>query len=311
MSNNVPKKHNWVFNDNYSFGQLVLTKEELIEDNIANMLQFTESMFDYDNLPPTIPHRRLELLNQIEGYSIWYKDKDNVYVFNGGLGGELDENYEPTIATIANPYLKLSKQLRIGKECVVMYNDVLHRGLMPIFKKNALLMADADITFDYALMNHRVPRIPVARNDNSMSSIKDFFKDVYDGVAFGAVLDKNFESDGVDSKDFADRTSNLKDLIEVTNYLNSRWVMQLGLNSNWNGKRESINESESGMNDTMLLPFIVQMKHERENAIEQINKMFGLNIKVKLSTAWQETYNKVSQQGGQENEETKETITND
>ena len=51
-------------------------------------------------------------------------------------------------------------------------------------------------------------------------------------------------------------------------------------------KRESLNSTESQLNDDALMPFIDDMIANREEGLDQFNKMFGTNIKVKKSSAW-------------------------
>ena len=51
-------------------------------------------------------------------------------------------------------------------------------------------------------------------------------------------------------------------------------------------KRESINSSEAQMGQDSLRPLIDDMLHERKNAYDKINKMFGLNITCEFHTPW-------------------------
>ena len=53
-------------------------------------------------------------------------------------------------------------------------------------------------------------------------------------------------------------------------------------------KRESINSSESQMNNDALLPLIDDMMKCRTNAIEKINSMFGTNISISYDSAWED-----------------------
>ena len=53
-------------------------------------------------------------------------------------------------------------------------------------------------------------------------------------------------------------------------------------------KRESLNSTESQLNDDALMPFIDDMIANREEGLDQFNKMFGTNIKVKKSSAWED-----------------------
>ena len=51
-------------------------------------------------------------------------------------------------------------------------------------------------------------------------------------------------------------------------------------------KREAINDSEAGMNEESLKPFIDDMLECRKEALEKINKQFGTNIKVRFASSW-------------------------
>ena len=75
----------------------------------------------------------------------------------------------------------------------------------------------------------------------------------------------------------------LTNLIEYHQYLKAGLFNELGLNSNYNMKRESINSNESQLNDDMLHPLIDDMLARRREALEEVNAMFGLNVSVKCN----------------------------
>ena len=78
----------------------------------------------------------------------------------------------------------------------------------------------------------------------------------------------------------------LTDLIEERQYVKASFFNELGLNSNYNMKRESINSNESQLNDDMLHPLIDTMLAMRKEALEEVNAMFGTNITVEFNSAW-------------------------
>ena len=53
-------------------------------------------------------------------------------------------------------------------------------------------------------------------------------------------------------------------------------------------KRESLNTSESQMNNDALLPLVDDMLKCRERAVEKVNEMFGTDISVALSSSWED-----------------------
>ena len=75
-------------------------------------------------------------------------------------------------------------------------------------------------------------------------------------------------------------------LIELVQYYKASMYNELGLNANYNMKRERLNLGEVSMNVDVLLPYVDNMLKERQNAVEKINEMFDTEISVKLSSSW-------------------------
>ena len=71
-------------------------------------------------------------------------------------------------------------------------------------------------------------------------------------------------------------------------YLKASFYNEIGLNANWNAKRESINSNESQLNDDMLTPLIDNMLKERQEGVDRVNKLFGTDISVEFNSAWKE-----------------------
>ena len=284
----VPSRSDWLFGD--LIGNDILSdKPKLTESYVRYMLSQTLEMFEYSGLPESIPQKEIEILHQINAFAIWKKVKDNLYVFHGGLGGELDEYYHPTIATISNPYLNYSGTETIDKDCVVTWNDKLRYGLLPMFNRYACLIADVDISIRFVSINARIPYLINADDDNTKNSAELVLKDVWDGKKFGVILNKKLlDKNGMFTAEFgAKQNSNIKDLIELRQYLKSSWYMELGIQSNYNMKRESLNSNETTMDESVLLPLIDDMLQSRKDGLEKVNAMFGTNITVKLSSSWE------------------------
>ena len=88
-------------------------------------------------------------------------------------------------------------------------------------------------------------------------------------------------------------TDNLLKLIELRNYIESSWYIDLGLNSNYNMKRESLTDSETEVDTYTLTPLIKNMLEERKNGIKRINEKWNLNISVDLGGSWKKLFNKI------------------
>ena len=265
----------------------ILNDKALLQKQIiSQMLTKTITIFKYDNLPETITDKDIEIITQVNGYSIWKEVDGKLYVFYGSLGGEPNPYYLPTLAIIANPALRYNASLKIDEECVVMLNDYLYTGLMPLFNKYGSLLTEADISLKYAIINARVPALLQSDNDNTYKSAQEFFSKIEKGDGYGIIASKEF-FEGIKSQDFY-KQPYIKDLIESIQYIKASWYNEIGLNSQFNMKREAINSAESRLNEDILHPTIDVMLQCRKKAVEKINKMFGTNITVELNSVWEQ-----------------------
>lgn len=280
----VPSRHNW-FNSDYN---ILDDKEALLKQTMSQMLNKTLSMFRYKNLPDTIKEKDLELLTQLNGFSVWAKVEDSLYVFYAGLGGKPNPYYLPTIAVIANPALNYNATLKIDKDCVVMLNDYLYQGMKPLFNKYGRMLVEAELSLKWAIINARIPALIQADNDNAKASAEAFFNKIVEAKEYGIISSNGGDFfEGIKSQDFY-KQPYIKDLIESIQYIKGSWYNELGLNSTFNMKREAINEAEATLNEDILYPTIDTMLQCRKNALEKINKMFGTNIEVELNSSWEQ-----------------------
>ena len=281
MSELINSRNEWIFG---SIENPFKSKEKLIKHLVIGMLNKTTRMFKYKNLPKTIAVKDLELQLQINGYAIFTKVNDDYYTFRGGLGGVPNPYYLPTIAVVANPALKYTKTLNIDEDCVVILNDHLYEGLMHIHNKYANLLADAELSLRYSIVNSRIPSLIQADNDNSIESAEKFFEKIDEGTGYGVIASKTL-LDGIKSHDFF-REHYIKDNIESIQYIKGSWYNELGVNAAFNMKREAINEAEASLNEDILYPLIDTMLECRRIALEKINTKYGLNISVELDSVW-------------------------
>lgn len=264
-----------------------LDKPQCISNLIAYTLCRTQSMFDWKNLPDSIPQRNLELMLQLNGNVCFYSVNGTLYVFTGGLGGAPNVYYMPTKYVIANPALNLSKTLTIDEDCVVVRNDSLYIGLLPLMSRYATAMTEAEISIYDATINSRIIDLIVATDDRTHEAAKKFLQDVIDGKL--GVIAGNAFFEGIKAQPYGVQGhSSLTDLVELMQYHKASFFNELGLNSNFNMKRESINVEETQMNQDALIPLIDDMLRSRQEGCEKVNAMYGTNISVDFASAWKD-----------------------
>lgn len=263
-------------------------KEYTVSTLISYMLNRCQSMFRWEGLPDTIPQRSLELYLQSYGNCCVTRVQGDLYALVGGLGGEPDPYYMPTVYTVSNPALKYSANLKIGEECVIIPNDSMYMGLLPMFRRYSALMAENELTMQIADINTRLVSLISAPDDRTKAAAEQYIKRITDGD-LGVIAENGF-LDGVRVQPYAGtgQGNQITQLIELQQYLKASWFNELGLQSNYNMKREAINSNESQMNEDALLPLVDNMLLCRQQAAESINSMYGTNISVCLASAWEE-----------------------
>lgn len=262
-------------------------KERNMRNYISYMLNRTMQMFEYEGLPDTIPKKMLELYIMINGHSVVIEHEDNLYVCFGNWGGMPDEYYVPTKYVVANPYLNISKEFTINEDCILVYNDSLYVGMMPLFKRYASALVENDLTMNIVDIQSRIMTLIDAADDRTKASAEEYLHDIESGHL--GVIASNAFFNGVRAQPYGDRGNvRLTDLIEYEQYIKASYYNEIGLNANYNMKRESINSNESQLNDDMLLPLVDDMHKCRIEFCDRINNMWGTDIVVNLSSSWRD-----------------------
>lgn len=274
-------------------------KARNVRYHIDIMLDRTLTMFRWKGLPETLPERELELMLQQMGYCIVTKDTDgDIIGLWGAWGAYKDRYYMPTSVIVANPWADINKEFFFADapknpadaeiEAVLIRNDPLTRGLLPVFEKYGVLSAEADLTFRNALIVFRAMLNLVAGDDRTKMSADLYLQNLQSGK-LASMQDADFfgEGDGIKSASLASSIQGyITQVIEAQQYLKGSEMNDLGLQSNYNMKRERLSEAESSLNEDALRPLIDAMLEERQKACEKINEMFGTDISVEFDSSW-------------------------
>ena len=95
--------------------------------------------------------------------------------------------------------------------------------------------------------------------------------------------------EGIKAQPYGDKSANtISKLIELQQYYKASMFNDIGLNSNYNMKRETIVSAEIELNADALFPFVDDMLICRQRALEEVNKLFGTDIRVELNSSWED-----------------------
>ena len=273
------------------------SQEKIFRYFANTMFKRTIRMFEYKNLPETLNARAIEKYLQSGGKCvITYLTKEDIrgngeegyYCFPCTVGGELNAYYLPTIVTVTNPYLDYSETLKIDEDCILLWNDSLLNGLGDMFNLYCSELTDNVTTLHFQEVIARIEAVLKADGEDQKKDGIDFFRDIENGK-FGCLMNGEFIDEQLKNRVemfSSNAKMTIKDTLEARQFILAHWFIELGLNDNYNMKRESLNDGEIDANSDTLTPLIEDMLKTRKEGIERVNKKYGLNIEVDLSPTW-------------------------
>lgn len=265
--------------------EYVTDKKRSAQSYMNYMLIRLQKMFKYDNLPDTIPREMLECYLLQSGSCFITKVDDKLYAFQGTMGGKPDPYYRPTLYIVANPALNFNKSLDLWKDGVLMRNDSLWLGLFPLMARYATMLSENIVTIRMADVMLRVVAMLTAPDDATRAAAERYIQKLEKGDL--SVIGENRFFDGVKLQSPpSNNGSYLTQFIELQQYLKASFYNEIGLNANYNMKREAIMEGESSLNEDSLLPLCDEMLRCRQEDVRRVNEMYGTNISVDYDSAW-------------------------
>lgn len=266
----------------------ITNKENSLYDFTLSILNRTLGMFEYSNLPETMPQVEIEKRLQTKGHATIYQYKNNLYVTTGNLNGqELSPYNQPTYVNINVPAFNLSQRLEIGEQCVVIYNDDMKTGLLDTISKHGTLMLENEITMLLSTYNARIQTLISAGTDQTINDAQKYLNQIIDGN-LGIIGENAFFSDLKTHNAQSTAKQDLSQLIQLQQFYKSDLYNELGLSSLNNMKKERMNIDEVNANNDNIYPYVDGMLRNRMEGIKMVNKLFNGNIEVDFSSTWKD-----------------------
>lgn len=274
-------------------------KERNISQLNDYMLVKTLSMFNYENLPPTLQGVEIEKQLQKFGYTFITEVEGNLYSFTGNFGGELDVYSQPTNITINNVALNFNKTLSIADDGVLIKNDDLQIGLLPLYERYNTALIENEITMFIHSYNSRIQTLISAGDDITKESAEKYLEKIISGEL--GIIGENRLFEGIKAQNAQTTGStNMQHLIEYNQYLKASLYNEVGLNANFNMKRERLNSSEVELNTDNLYPFIDNMYLNRLEGLKKLNEKYSQQIAVNFGSSWNKNVSRETIKGENE-----------
>ena len=256
------------------------------------LFNFCLTIFEYKNLPESLPAREIESNLMMTGHCIIFPDMADLVTCKTSLYG-FDRYYNPTNAIFANVRMR-EKTLDIGVNCEIIYNSSLKDNvlyipsdgsMMSFIKRYSRMLADVESSMDIYMVNSRLTSFPVASSDSVMQNLKLFFKKLKRGER-GIISDdsiiQQFRSVDISRASVHD---GVNDWLVARDKILEMFFRDIGVKF-YNPKKAQVSEDELQVNNQMLVISLDDMLKERERGIERVNKMFATNISVDISESF-------------------------
>jgi hypothetical protein len=251
------------------------------------MLNKTLGMFEYEGLPETIPAKELEKLLQKHGYAFITSHKNKLYAFVGGLGGVQDVYGNPTEIVVANPALGLNKTFNLENDGVLIRNDDLGLGLMPLFDRYNSMIVENDINMVLYGYSTRLTTLLSASDDATKASAERVISKIVDGEL--SVAGENPIFDGIRVHNSGSQGSQaVAGLIELGQFLKAALNNEVGISGNTNLKRERLLGAEVEQNEDSIFSLAYAMGKARFCGVEKLNAKYGLKVAVDFGSVWKD-----------------------
>lgn len=259
-------------------------KHKLLKQFKSNQLNKSLTMFEWSNLPDTIPQVELEKMLQINGYAVIAEYQDKLYAFQAGFSGQ-DPYNQPTKAIVNNPALKNNTTYTIGEDCIVIKNDDMKQGLNGIYEYYGQRLIENQITMLMTDYNLRMPFTISSSDDQTTQSAKIYLKKIIDGSLGVIGEQKLFKALSVTPTN-SKQTATFADLYGYQQFIIAQLNNTIGLATNNNMKRERLTSNEIEVNKNASYPLVDNMLKNRQQAVDAINEMFDVDISVDYSSIW-------------------------
>jgi hypothetical protein len=243
------------------------------------------SVFTWENLPDSIDENFLTTELIMTGKIGIINTPDGVRAVRGNWGGEINEYYKPTRFVYANPVLGSGNPI-IGKEIAVLFltsadnspSELYQNGLKTLINSTACLLADNQLSLNIAQKNTRLMLVASADNEATSNSAERALKDMYEGKPYKVVNSKYGDTIEVNPLVTTKPAESMQQLIENYQFIWSTFLQELGINSNFNLKRERLVQAEVALNSECMDTLIDDIEKNITRGVDMCNELFGTNI---------------------------------
>ena len=245
-------------------------------DYYNRLMELALNVFEWENLPPSVDERFIELTLYEMGYCLYFNDEiiGNL-ALTCTIGGQLDVYRIPLLrrAYAVNGYNKMCS----AKDSVLIFNNYLHTPTQSTIELFARRLYEIERAIDINVKAQKTPTL-ILSSEQQRLTMKNLYMQ-YDGNEPFIFGDKNLDIDGI--KSLKTDAPFVADKLEILKH--QVWNEALtfcGIENSNQDKKERLVSDEVGSNYGNIEAQRNVMLNARKQAVKKINSMFGTKIDV-------------------------------
>lgn len=261
------------------------------------LLNFCLTIFEYDNLPESLPKREIELNLLLTGHAVIFTDKADIVTACTTLYN-FDRYYNPTQAVYAQPrmtsktlYLDNSIEAHKQNAVVIYNNDIKDNifyipadgGLLTFISRYARRLADLESSENIYAVNSRLTSFPVGSTDSVIANIKKFFNSLILGkreVIVDDAIINSFRNVDIVRSNIKD---SINDILIARDKILEQFFRDIGVKFFADNKKAQLTDNEVESDNQLLLISLESMLKSRQEGIAAVNEFYDTNIEVRIS----------------------------
>ena len=237
------------------------------------------SIYEFDNIPENWDYDYFISVLLSQGFITVTDTALGVIPLRCGITGINVYNH-PTTVIIANPVLG-NLERTIDEDCTLIKIAYDYRGIMDIVYRYATLLSECDSSITVNLMNSKVAFIGLVESKAQANSMKAMYDMISKGEPAVFVKGSQINSDTI-LYNHVKENFVAGDIQILKRKIMSEFLTEIGVNNANTDKKERLTDNEVEANDSEIQLNGGYWLENIQEGLEKTNKMFGLNLTVKL-----------------------------
>lgn len=302
--------------DSYKSNPGVNRERAITINHMQNLGELAINRFKWENLPPTVDPRFLEITLFYQALSVFYWDKefDALLAVRGSGAGFVNMHDNPVSFTVVGPsnvaasiqdsiagptvglsnrapiraydptvHSKLSDPEKLKEMCVPVWANAFRFPDIEQINIYATRLAWIDRTLEINTKNARRTKI-LKTTPNMSLSASNVVRGIDQGDELIQITGPMADMDFVEAIDLGIEPDSYDKLSLLRTRIWNEAVGLFGINGANQDKKERLVSAEVGANDEQIATLRYSSLNARQDACERINKVFGTDISVDFRT---------------------------